>query len=93
MASDKITPEDREAIEEAVYSVHMAADQVLNTDRVMYEKILDISISEAMHLLQSMKEELQTDERFENYKLHLFVPIQIQKLIQLRKGKENVEQP
>jgi len=87
-----ITDEDRESIEEAIFAVHMAADQVINTDRVMYEKILDISVSEAMHILKSFKEELQSDEKFESYKIHLFVPMQLQKLIEMRKEKENVEQ-
>lgn len=87
-----ITDEDREGIEEALYAAHMAADQVINTNRVMYEKILDISVSEAMHILKTFKEDLQEDEKFESYKLHLFVPLQLHKLIELRKEKENAEQ-
>jgi len=90
MAS-KITENDREAIEEAIFSAHMAADQVLNTDRVMYEKILDISVAEAMHILQTLKDNLQNDEKFESYKLHIFVPLQLQKLIEMRKEKKDVE--
>ena len=89
--ANKIAEDDREAIEEAIFSAHMAADQVLNTDRVMYEKILDISVAEALHILYSFKEELQNDEKYESYKLHLLVPLQLQKLIEMRKEKKNVE--
>ena len=83
-----ISDDDREGIEEAIFAAHMAADQVINTNRVMYEKILDISVSEALYILKSFKEELQDDEKFENYKLHLFVPLQLHKLIELRSEKK-----
>jgi len=87
--ANKLSDDDRGAVEEAIIAAHVATDQVLKTDRVMYEKILNISVSEAMHILKSLREQLQDDEKFESYKLHILVPLQLQKLLEIRKAKKN----
>lgn len=87
----KVTEEDREVIEECLYAAHLAADQCLQKDRVMFEKLLDMSVSEALTFLQALKEDLQDDAKLESYKLHLFVPMQINELIKIRKEKKNAD--
>jgi len=90
---NKLSQTDREGIEDALFAVHAAADQVLKTDKAIYDKVLKMNVEGAMYVLQCYKEELQKDEKFESYKLHLFVPMQINKLLELRRErKENVKQ-
>ena len=81
----------REEIEEALYGAHLAADQYLNKPRQMSEKLLQMSVFEALNLLESLKDELTDDPRLDNYKLHIFVPLQLHQLIEMRKEKQNAE--
>lgn len=89
----KLSEDIRDEIEESLFAAHLSADQYLNRQRPSYEKMLKISVHEAITLLEKYKDELGDDPRLENYKLHLFVPLQIHQLIEMRKGQENVEQP
>lgn len=91
--ADKMTADEREEIEESLFSCHMAADQYLLRGKNTHEKMLKMSVDEALELLEKHKQELQKDPRLENYKLHLFVPMQIVKLLEMRKDQPNVEQP
>ena len=86
-----ISEAKREEIEEALYGAHLAADQYLNKPRAMSEKLLQMSVFEALTLLESLKEELEDDPRLDNYKLHIFVTLQLHQLIEMRKETKNAE--
>lgn len=87
-----ISNEEREEIEEALFATHMAADQYLLRGKATHETMLRISVNEALSLLKQYKDRLKDDPMVENYKLHLFVPLQMHQLLEMRKEKENVEQ-
>lgn len=86
-----LTEEQRETIEEVLYGAHLAVDQYLNKPRPMYEKLLKISVNEALGVMETLKAELADDPKFDGYKLHLFVPLQLHHLLEMRKEKENAE--
>jgi hypothetical protein len=86
-----VSEQKRDEIEEALYGAHLAADQYLNKPRPMSEKLLKMSVFEALHLLESLKDDLADDSRLENYKLHIFVPLQLHQLIEMRKETKNAE--
>ena len=87
-----VTTDEREEIEEALFATHMAADQYLLRGKATHETMLRISVNEALSLLEKYKDKLKDDPMVENYKLHLFVPLQMRQLLEMRKEKENVEQ-
>lgn len=86
-----LNEEQRETVEEALYGAHLAADQYLNKPRAMYEKLLKISVNEALSVLENLKKDLADDPKSDNYKLHLFVPLQMHQLIEMRKEEENAK--
>ena len=80
---------DREAIEDSLYECHSAVDRYLDNSRATTEKLLQLNVVETLSLFELLKEELKDDVKFESYKLHLLVPLQVYKLIEMRKRKEN----
>lgn len=87
----ELKQELREEIEDCLFSAHIAADQYLSKGKPSQEKMLKLSVDDALEVLISCKKELQNDDCFGNYKLHLFVPLQLIKLLEMRKEKQNAK--
>lgn len=76
--------EDRETLEEAIFDAHHAAQKYVNTGKDIHYKMLEISVKDALDLIETVSEELKKDEMSDNYKLHMLVPLQIIKLVEER---------
>ena len=87
-----LTPEQRVEFEDAIFDAHFSAQKYLETGKDLHEKLLEVSVQDAIDMLQRFAEEIKEDQKIETYKLHLFVPLQMQRLLELRKrngGKED----
>lgn len=54
----------------------IACDKYLENGRVPQLKILETNVIKTLEILDSLKPELQTDHKRDNYKLHMLVPVQ-----------------
>lgn len=83
-----IGSEERDVIEESIFDAHFAATKFIDSGKHVHYKLLELSVSEALENLEIFKEELREDEFTDNYRLHLFVPLQLIKLMEMRKNEK-----
>jgi len=79
-----LSKKDRETLEGSIYDAHFAAEKYLESGKDIHKKLLVMSVQEAIENLQILKDEIKKDEMVGNYKLHLFVPVQIVELLRVR---------
>lgn len=82
-----LTVEEREAIEDAIFDAHFAAQKYIEGGKDIHEKLLEVTVEDAFNLLSIMKSAIQKDDMKHNYRLHLMVPLQLLHLIQSRKAE------
>lgn len=83
-----LSKEQREEVEDAIFDAHFSAQKYLENERDLHEKLMEVSVSDALELISSLKEEISNDPKLETYKLHLFVPLQLKKLVARRKESD-----
>lgn len=83
-----IEESERDSIEESLYDTHFAATKFLETGKDIHFKLLEVSVSEALDYFELLKRELEDDEFLDNYRLHLFVPLQLMKLMEMRDDRK-----
>ena len=83
-----INLDEREQLEELLFEAHFSAQKYLESGKGVHRKLLEVSVSDAMHMLSELSTKLQGDEYAENYKLHLFVPLHLCKLLEMRDEQE-----
>ena len=74
--------DDREDLESAIIDASYAAERYIETEKEIHKKLLQISVGEAMDMFEEHQEYLCGDKLSEAYKLHMFVPLQLVKLIE-----------
>ena len=85
--------EQRVDVEEAIFDAHFSAQKYLETGKDLHEKLLEVSVADAVELLATLTEAIADDPKAESYKMHLFVPLHLHNLLQLRKEQSgNVEE-
>lgn len=80
---------DRIVVEDIICDMQQAAERYLDTQKGVHLNLLEISVNEGLEILQTLKKEIKEDKMSENYKLHMFVPIQILKIIEEKKRVTN----
>lgn len=87
----KLTQDERISIEDAIFDAHFSAQKYLETGKDLHEKLLEVSVKDALELLQEFSEKLKGDSKAEVYKLHIFVPVHLYKMVELRNESNEEE--
>ena len=80
--------EEKESLENSIYDCHFASQKYIETGKDIHFKLLEVSVNEAVSTLQILKEGLKDDNMTGNYKIHMMVPLQLLRLGQARKDKD-----
>lgn len=83
-----ITPEERDELEELLFEAHFSTQKYLESGKSVHRKVLEMSVSDALSTFTKLSRKIKDDEYSENYKLHLFVPLHLVKLLEERDDKE-----
>ena len=78
---------DREALEDTITDLHFTSSKYLDTEKDIHKKLLEVNIEEALTLIEAIKEDLKDDERLYDYKMHMFLPLQVYNLIKIREKR------
>lgn len=84
-----LNKQEREVLEGSIYDAHFAAAKYIESGKDIHKKLLEISVNEAIENLENLKEAVKEDQMVGNYKIHLFVPLQLLELIKMREGNES----
>lgn len=76
--------DDREQIEESIFDAHYAAQKYIESGKSVHQKMLEVSVQDALDLLELLSDKVKDDEMSDNYKLHLLIPLQLVKLLEMR---------
>ena len=82
-----MTDEDRISLEDAIFDAHFSAQKYVEDQKDLYHKLLEVSVSDALDLLERFSLKLKDDPKTEAYKLHMFVPLHLLKLLEVRKNQ------
>ena len=82
-----LVDDDRSIVEDIICDMQQAAERYLDTQKSVHLTLLEMSVNEGLEVLKTFKEEIQDDTMSENYKLHMFVPLQILKLVEEKRKK------
>ena len=80
----ELTTEEREQFEDLLFEAHFAAQKYLESGKTLHQKVLEVSVSDALNMMERLSEKIKDDEYSENYKLHLLVPLHLIKLLESR---------
>lgn len=84
----KLTEEEKNELEDAIFDAHFSAQKYVEDQRDLYHKLLEVSVADAMDIITRLSEKLKGSDKTESYKLHMFVPLHLLKLINLRKKED-----
>ena len=83
-----MTEEERTSLEDAIFDAHFSAQKFVEDQRDLYHKLLEVSVADAMDIIQKLSVKLKDDPMSESYKLHMFVPLHLLKLVNMRKMED-----
>jgi hypothetical protein len=78
---DEMTEDDRIIIEDAIYDAHQATDRYLESGRDLHEKLLEITVDDALAALQMYADLLKDDPLAYNYKIHMLIPTTLREML------------
>jgi len=78
---DELSEDDRAIIEDAIYDAHQATDRYLESGRDLHEKLLEVTVEDALAALQMYSELLKDDPMADNYKLHMLIPTTLHEML------------
>ena len=84
----ELNSEERDQLEELLFEAHFSAQKYLESGKGVHRKLMEVSVSDAMNMITELSNKLKDDEYAENYKLHLFVPLHLCKLLEMRDEQE-----
>jgi len=82
-----LAPEDREILEDMIFDAQVSAEKYLETKKNIHERLLEMSLNDSMGFLREVREDLHDDPMTPMYKLHMLVPLQTMKLIEIKRAK------
>lgn len=85
----ELDKKEREELEGSIYDAHFAASKFIESGKDIHKKLLEISVNEAIENLEILKDKIKEDDMVGNYKIHLLVPLQLLKLINIRENNVN----
>ena len=89
--SETLTNEERMDIEDSIFDAHFAAQKYVEDQRDLYHKLLEVSVYDALELIENLSDKLKKDDKSEAYKLHMFVPLHLLTLLEERQTKNEFE--
>lgn len=81
--------DDRIIIEDIIFDIQESTEKYLDSQKALHEKMLVASVQEGIEILNTIKDSFEDDDMKESYRMNLFVPLQLAKLIEIRKEKKN----
>jgi hypothetical protein len=77
---------DRNVIEDVIDEVQFCAQKYLDTGKDIHRKMFEVSLSEGIDYFTSIATRIDDDdaEQLLKYRLHMFVPMQLSKLLELK---------
>lgn len=75
---------DRLMIEDMISECQFATSKYLETGKDAHAKMLGYNIEQCLEILKEYEKDLKVDPENDKYKLHLFVPFQVNEMIQMR---------
>ena len=85
----ELDKKEREELEGSIYDAHFAASKFIESGKDIHKKLLEISVNEAIENLELLKDKIKEDDMVVNSKIHLLVPLQLLKLINIRENNVN----
>lgn len=86
-----LTDDQRIDVEQAIIDLHNNASKVLESDKDVHKKVLEVSVEEAIEMFDTLKEDIADDDKIYDYKMHMLMPFHIYELMKLREEKETEE--
>lgn len=77
----ELNDEDREIIEDAVMDASLSAERYLKSGKDLHQKLLEVTVEDALAALSMYSEALKDDPKREAYKIHMLVPVQILEML------------
>lgn len=79
-----LDPEQREKVEDVIMDLHYTSSKYVESGKDVHKKMLAVNISEALEILNLVKNDITDDEKVLDYKIHLLIPFQIYELLSIR---------
>ena len=84
-----LSEENRVKVEDCIMDLHFTATKYIETGKDIHRKLLEVNISEAIELLEELKDSLKDDDKVYDYKMHFLLPFQIYELLKIRDKKDD----
>jgi hypothetical protein len=79
-----LSEKDRLRVEDTILDLHFTANKYIENGKDIHKKILEVSIQEAIEMLQDLQEDMVDDDKVYDYKMHMLLPLQIYELLKIR---------
>ena len=79
-----LSDKQREDLEDTIMDLHFTSEKYLQSEKEIHHKLLEMNVVEALELLQDLSKDIRDDPKRYDYKIHLFLPIQIYETSVLR---------
>ena len=83
-----LNDEQRMKLEDTIMDLHFTSQKYIESQKDIHKKLLEVNIQEAIEILQDVKDDIQDDVKKYDYKLHMFLPMQIYELVCLRERND-----
>ena len=84
-----LSEEERAKIEDCIMDLHFTATKYLETNKDIHRKLLEVNVSEAIELLEELKNAIKDDDKVYDYKMHFILPFQLVELLKIRDKKDD----
>ena len=79
-------------MEDTIMDLHYTSMKYVETQKDLHKKLLEVNVEEAIEMLKSVREDIIDDEKLNDYKIHMLLPLQVYELIAIREKRQEEEE-